>query len=337
MLLKIKISFTYFILAQAAFAIDINKKLLDFKLKNQRQIPGELAVVLYEPVTGKIEYAYNKKLAYQNRYPPGSLLKVFSALYFLSAKKSFSPKQTVKCEGKFIIPQQVTVTESDTHKYNLGKTENGNHYLACNKTHGHVNLKTAISKSCNVYFLQQAVWENNLFYALNQQWFFSKPTLMQIPGFSEKGNLTKNPSALQNITAAIGEGGIIQATPLKIAQIFGSMWMDTPLLAPYEMGRPLMISANKMDPAQQFFIHSALSETLRTGTLSALKIKNKHIRLLGGKTGSATWMLDKYKTHAWNVLFFSLRGKKLVLVSFVNQGSGSREGLALSKLVMELL
>jgi penicillin-binding protein 2 len=73
----------------------------------------------------------NKTL--QGLYPPGSTLKPMAALALLKA--GIDPEQTVSCGGGYRL---------------------GNRVFKCLGTHGPMNMRSAIMKSCNTYFYSMA-------------------------------------------------------------------------------------------------------------------------------------------------------------------------------------
>lgn len=82
--------------------------------------------------SGEILWLENPQYAMEKAFPPGSLLKVFSALYGLK-ENIMDPAQAVSCNGFITIHGQK---------------------LKCWNTAGHgaVNLYKALAYSCNVYF-----------------------------------------------------------------------------------------------------------------------------------------------------------------------------------------
>ena len=80
-----------------------------------------------------------------------------------------------------------------------------------------------------------------------------------------------------------------------------------------------------------------MTAALHHGTLKEIIITNANIEMVAGKTGTGTHYKKKYATHGWNVIYFQYKFKKYILVSFVYKGSGSKEAMKLSKLVLNEL
>jgi cell division protein FtsI/penicillin-binding protein 2 len=304
---------------------------------------GESAAVIYEPQSGRIEYAYNRALSYTQTFSPGSLLKVFSALYLLDHPDEFDfrPSAPIRCTGRFYIPDQFELRGYEESIFNIRRDELGRSYLACNRIHGPVNLKEAIAQSCNSYFLTQAAKNPRLLYeSLDRIWDMNGGSHFRINGFRENSAHSKRGGGiLQMAASSIGEGGLFRVTPLKVAQMFGAVWMDTPLLSPFESRGvpPLMVKQKEVSGTNLALLHSALNGALHYGTLHKLKCDNPRITLLGGKTGSGTHVDRKFITHAWNAIFFSRDGERYVLVTFVRKGAGAREAGELSRRILNAL
>lgn len=85
------------------------------------------------------------------------------------------------------------------------------------------------------------------------------------------------------------------------------------------------------------FLLEGLKRVVQEGTLKKLVSNNREIDLIGGKTGTATWFGERYRTHGWNVIFFRYRKSNYILVTFVMRGSGGGAARELSEIVLNHL
>lgn len=320
------------------------KDKIDGTIQNwERENKNEAIVLFYTPLTGKIEYVYSKKNAYREKLPIGSLMKPLSASVFLSHPDefNFNPIKTIHCSGKFTEPSSGFFKPEDREKFNIredGKT--GYFRCAVENGHGDVDLHKAIVLSCNVYFLSHAANNPEIFHkSLVQNWNLKTGT-----GAVFENNSTSNSIQIHSITdfeyslSSIGEGSTIKLTPLKIAQIYGSIFEDTPILVPAEeTNRPLQQFASPLTEMQKRIIQKALRSAVKEGTLKDLNLKNTSIKLLAGKTGTATKEKKKILTHGWNILHIQKGKTRLLLLVFVRNGSGKKEALSLSSLILHSL
>ena len=177
-----------------------------------------------------------------------------------------------------------------------------------------MTLRDALIQSCNVYFLTAASYQPNVFYrGLNSMWHFTSD-------FE-----TEYATDFQYAAAAIGEGGMVRVTPLAAARNYAAVFEGTALLAPHPDERaPHAEYTLTISPATQSFILSALSETVKTGTLKGLS-SARGARVIAGKTGTATQYRKKYMTHGWAVVYFEYKNIRYVLVVFVEKGTGPKD------------
>ncbi|TGL60869.1 penicillin-binding transpeptidase domain-containing protein [Leptospira sarikeiensis] len=301
------------------------------------------SVVLMEIDSGKVVYVYRPEIAISKKLPPGSLVKTFSALTLLKYKNQFgySPEKKIECRGRFYPPQNIEPNKSDLSSLHLPKDENGKEYLRCSlaKGHGRMDLRSALIQSCNVYFLTSASLNAELFYSkLNRDWGLGKSTRSRLDPYLEPSESDHKPSSLlKKVTASIGEGGV-HLSPLKIAQLYASIWDGGPRLSPFwnEKEKPLRIEENPFDGRNLRWITNVLSEVPENGTLKGLKKYNENsIEIIGGKTGTGTKFLHKYETHGWTVLSFRKDKRSYVMTVFVEKGSGGNQAKSLASLLLD--
>ena len=306
---------------------------------------NEVVILITSPNSGKIEFAYSEKKAFHKKLLAGSIIKTLSSFVFLANPKNFKVYSETKfiCKGKFEEPELNFFTFEDKKRYNLIEDEtSGKHHFRCSveKGHGEVTLETALSLSCNAYYLQYASQTPIYFYnSLVRDWKLTEGTgasfeLKDNYKISEKIQLSQFGMTL----TSIGDSGEIKLTALKIAQIYGSIFAETPLLKPILKGEtPEIFSPFPYSEKLRWTIKRALQITVREGTLKNIKLNNTSIQILAGKTGTPTQEGKKYQTHGWNIIYFKKGDTPYLLTTFTNKGSAKKETLELSTLILNLL
>ncbi|MGL4370297.1 MAG: penicillin-binding transpeptidase domain-containing protein [Spirochaetota bacterium] len=313
---------------------------IDAALDGFSRANGECAAVLLHARSGRIEYIYNRAAAVSRRYPPGSIAKGWSAAVLLDygAQDGFSPAERIICEGKFFPPESAFFQPGEENLFNLiDDPQKGERYFKCSLAagHGKTDLRKALIESCNVYFLTQASRMNGFYEKYISVWRLDD-TLA--PGsFSSAEPILRQGTPFLKTAAAIGEGGLVQVSPLKAAQCYAALFEDTPLLLPFEgSGTPSVRQELPVSLSARRFIRTALSRTVTEGTLKKLTAP-AGIKILAGKTGTGTHYRKKYASHGWNVLWLETGGERYVLVTFVAKGSGPAEAAALSGILLNNL
>ncbi|PJZ50336.1 penicillin-binding transpeptidase domain-containing protein [Leptospira saintgironsiae] len=329
--------------AGASAAPKFSYSYLDEAVKEFESKNSTSSVVLMEIDSGKVDYIYRPEIAVSKKLPPGSLVKVFSALTLLKYKDrlAFSPEKKVTCKGRFYPKENSTPTKSDLNTLHLPKDENGKEYLRCAlaKGHGEMDLRSALIQSCNVYFLTSVSSDPDLFYSkLYEDWSLGKSTRSRLDSYIEPSDTNFNSiSRLRKVAASIGEGGLL-LSPLKISQLYSSIWKEGPRLSPYwgASQEPIRSEENPYSGRDLRWVASVLSEVPKTGTLKDLYIPEKgNLEMLGGKTGTGTKFMHKYETHGWTVLSFRKDRKLYVLTVFVDNGSGGNQAKSLAAILLD--
>jgi len=281
---------------------------------------GECAAVILETSCARIEYVHNRSCAIEQRFPPGSIVKVFSSVVLLehAAEWNFSPSDTVDCKGIFVPSKEYSFTGWDGSIFNL-RESNGIKGFGCSlrSGHGKVDLGSALARSCNSYFLTRASMSPSFYNELVSTWKLDTDPV------SGRAYAKEQITPFMRIAAAIGEGGAVRLSPLKVAQCFSSLYEGTPLLIPSDNGSAKVQASLAIGEMSRRFTVSSLSRTLIGGTLRALDYKG--VKVLGGKTGTGTHYRRKYIHHGWVALVFEKDSKRYCLVALVMNGSGSKE------------
>ncbi len=316
----------------------LDETVKEFESKNSLS-----SVVLMEMDSGKVEYIYRPEIAISKKLPPGSLVKTFSALILLKYKDrfGFSPDRKVLCKGRFYPKENLTPIKSDLNIFHLPKDKNGKEYLRCSLANGHgeMDLRSALVHSCNVYFLTSASSNPDLFYSkLHEDWSLGKSTRSRLDSYIEPSDTNFiSISLLRKVAASIGEGGLL-LSPLKISQLYSSIWNEGPRLSPYwaPTQEPVRSEENPFMGKDTRWIASVLSEVPKAGTLKNMYSSEKgNLEILGGKTGTGTKFMHKYETHGWAVLSFRKDRKSYVLTVFVDNGSGGNQAKSLARLLLD--
>jgi cell division protein FtsI/penicillin-binding protein 2 len=294
---------------------------------------GACAAVLLE-ADGRIVFLFNRELAVHKRFPPGSLMKPLSAAVLCENAPGFSPACSHTCRGHFLFKDGFS--SSDERFFNLSADSvTGEKSFPCSKIAGHgtVSLRDALVHSCNVYFLTAARTDPRFYENLVSIWKLNDPL---IPGQPYSEDVAKPVSPFQRLSAALGEGPGVIVSPLKIAQNYAALLEGTPMMEPYETGEARVRADLPLKKETLQLIRSALSGTVKDGTLSRLVIPSG-CRVLAGKTGTSTVIRDKSLHHGWNALWIEKGSKRYILVSFVLKGRGSKEAAELSSVVLKAL
>lgn len=292
-------------------------------IENWENSNGSCAALLVDVTRKRAASVYNGPLAFQEALPIGSLMKPLSAVIFLRSPSIYR-LQPVHCKGRF-YPESIAA--EDRYILNIPNDSSGNPYLRCalRDGHGTVMLTDAIARSCNVYFLTHAARAPYAFHSdLVAFWKLEKKSgLSGI--YREAFPVIQNPSSLlQATTAAIGEGSTIRLTMVKIAAIYSDI---------FSTGN----ATYRITPHHREQIRRGLQQVVERGTLRTLRVDRKDVAILAGKTGTATIRGRRYATHGWNVIYFTMNRQPLLLVTFVNEGSGGGEALSLSRTILNAL
>lgn len=315
------------LLLSPLLAFDKNR--LDAAARKCEQQIGESAAVILSVRDGKIAYIYNDPIARNGHYPPGSIMKPLSALVLL--EHGFNPSAGILCRGRYYPPKEQSFVKRDESVFNIPVDADGIPYMKCslNAGHGSVSLGKAIAQSCNVFFLTAASRYPDFYESLVSLWALDVDPVTGENIFS--GGLT----SLQRTASAIGEGGGVKISPLKAAQCYALLAAGNPQLFLSKSKKYIDQWNDHIQQKDREWVLSTLSRSFYDGTLKELKISNKTITLVAGKTGTGTQWGRKYTTHGWAVIIFDYMNERYVLVSFVMKGSGSKEAARFAHVLLD--
>jgi penicillin-binding protein 2 len=261
--------------------------------------------------------------AMRGTYPPGSIMKIVTALAGLHAGLIDSDT-TVFCPGSYKIGRSV---------FRCWKPEG----------HGNVDLKHAIIQSCDVYFytLGRALGVDNIAEYAHTLGLGKKTGIILkdeaaglIPTKRWKLQRLKQPwTAGENVITAIGQG-YIHVTPLQIAKamsavVNGGKLYTPKILAdgPPELEHDIEIPERYLDIIRQA-LRGAVEE--ERGTARAIK---DPLISIGGKTGTAqvargyvSKLPDeadipyRLRDHAWFFGFSPVDNPEILVVALVEHG-----------------
>ncbi|MCU0286451.1 MAG: SpoIID/LytB domain-containing protein [Acidobacteria bacterium] len=268
----------------------------------------EQAVIVMDAGSGRILRLDNSKIAVETAFSPGSLLKIFAALYGLKAN-IIDPSTIVHCNGHFDINDK---------------------QLPCwDRTgHGAVDLYKALAYSCNVYFYHQAIHFDEAGFSKYTQFLrtmgFGQKTGIDLPN-ENAGSVPDIYNSLEQIKAAAGSTREILVTPIQVITAFAAVVNGGKLLTPFQNTLPTDRAAEKENlalDAQLPIIQRALQEGATYGTSAGF------FQETGGfaKTGTAP-QADPLHTDAWFVGYFPFQDKKLVILVFKTNGTGAKDAL----------
>lgn len=272
--------------------------------------------------------------AIQRLYPPGSTMKLFASVAGL-AEGLINKNTKVKCKGYF----------------KLGRSR-----FRCHKASGHglIDLKTALERSCNVYYyeLGKKLGVKRLAKYMGLFGFGSAPGL-GFPG--EESGFLPTPEWKkekfndkwyegETISMSIGQG-FVSATPLQIAKATAALVNGGNLVKPTIIkGTKQDVEVVKIDKG-----HLDLVRELAESVVSSDKGSGRRARLetvrVGGKTGTAQVVSNRFegeeteetKDHGLFTSYAPVENPEIVVVAVVeNAGEGGGVAAApVAKAVLE--
>ncbi len=260
--------------------------------------------------------------ATSGEYPPGSTIKMAVAVAALSEKT---------------ISAETTVTDS-SGAINIGAWRFGDW-----QTHGVVNVKDAIAKSCDVFFYAIGGGYANIpglgmdrMKKYENLFGFGEATGVDLPG-ELKGFIPSEEWKLNykkekwyigdSYHCAIGQGFVL-ATPLQLANYTATLANGGTLYSPKivnqirrnngedEYIQPEIVRKNFISQDIMQIIKDGMRQTITAGTAQSLKDLPVAI---AGKTGTAQFG-EEDKTHAWFVSFAPFDDPKIAMVVLVEGG-----------------
>jgi len=245
-------------------------------------------------------------------YPLGSVFKAVTAAAALH-EGAVTPQTTLVCEG-MLDPAQPNRFRCDI-------------YVSHGAVHGAVALRTAIQKSCNLYFYQAAellgrengktdlrlARERLMLWA--ERLGLGRPTGIGLPGEPAGAILVRDPRNM-----AVGQGELL-VTPLQVAQLYALVATDgrMPTLSlvrerpPAGPRPPLGLNPRHMAVLRDAFA-AVVNEPGGTGYANAYLPAVR----IAGKTGTA--QTGHGEPHAWFAGFAPAENPRIAFVVILEQG-----------------
>ncbi len=278
----------------------------------------------------------------QNTYPPGSIFKIVMALAGLDRGLIDPENTTAYCRGYSTI-------------YN-------NRYRCWQAAgHGTVNLRTALKKSCNVYFHQlgQKLGIDQIA-NYSRKFGLGRKTGIDLSG--EKTGLVPDSTWSleargapwypgETISVATGQGPIL-VSPLQVAVLMAAVSNGGRLVQPHLVQNPRLHGPlpdeRQLHLEEEHFalvkeaLWSVVNEVGGTGVAAAANDLN-----IAGKTGTAQVITQERRIdnenlahenrdHAWFASFAPVEDPRLVVVVFVEHGgAGSKAAAPLARKMYE--
>jgi SpoIID/LytB domain protein len=277
----------------------------------------EGAVLVMDPLTGRLRAVVNARLAFEQAFPPGSSIKTFTALTAMRLGV-IDKEWRVLCPGRY--------------------TRNGVNIVCSHpKSKSPFSLAQALAYSCNFYFASVAERLSASAFTL---------TLAQF-GFGERTGVNSSGESAGSIRAgewriqdALGEGEGLLATPIQMLAAYAALFNGGHLF------RPRLAEAEGFAPEERATINIEVEHraSLMVGCRGAVEYGTAEKAGLGelpmfvyGKTGTSTdsngfrrqgWFVglaaDNMKGRASSSIFFAQpKALRLAVLVFERRSHGS--------------
>src|SRR6201996_8855549 len=313
-----------------------------------------LSVAQYSALSNNIDVPLLNR-ALRGAYPPGSTVK---PLYALAGQKYglLTPQQTVYCPGYFMLP-------GSSNKYRD------------DEVHHDVNMRTAISRSCDVYFYKLAEKMGiDRMHEFMSAFGYGELTGIDIPG--EKAGLYASPEWKKKVfkrkadqvwfpgeTVSMGIGqGPITVTPLQQAHFAAEIAERGQLVAmprlvaatrapgstSIEPRNPTLLKPVNIATDDQWqVVFDGMQGTVTTGTAHVAGAGAKY--KWAGKTGTAQVVTvkqtestkhkdadERKREHAWFIAFAPADDPKIAISVLVeNAGFGATNAAPIARKVID--
>jgi penicillin-binding protein 2 len=280
-------------------------------------------------------------------------------LFNRAVSGEYPPGSTFKMAVASAALQEGTVTPETTVNDASGAIHVGSWRFGDWKTHGLMNIRSAIAESCDVFFyalgggyggIQGLGMDRIKKYA--DLFGFGKATGVDLPGeatgFIPDENWKKEKIGERwyigdSYHSSIGQG-FITATPLQLANYIASIANGGTLYSPKlvnkikknnsseEFLKSSVLRRNIVSPEVLKIVREGMRQTVVSGTARSLSVLPVEV---AGKTGTAEFGADG-KTHAWFASFAPYENPEIALVVLAEGGGeGSSSAVPVTKEVLE--
>ena len=255
--------------------------------------------------------------AITGRYPPGSAMKLVTAIAGLEEKLT-NLDWTVECTGSYYYGDRV---------FRCWKEEG----------HGKVNISKAVKESCNIYFYQLIQrMDIDIWYKYANLFGFGSKTGIDLP--QEKSGIAPNRKFMNRkygkrgwtsgtlLNISIGQGDLL-VTPLQMSRFAAILATKGKNIAPWLASRP-NAQAKKISFKKSTWdlIHEMMFNVVNTpgGTAYSSRIASTSIEFYG-KTGTA--QNPRGEAHAW-FIGFATKGSQTISISVIVENGGTGGSVA---------
>lgn len=259
--------------------------------------------------------------ATQGLYPPGSTFKLITAI---AALETVGLDESYDCVGSANIGGYIFKDYGEN-------------------IHGQIDLKEALTKSCNTYFTEKAIQiGKDKIGTVADRFMINSKIPFDLPTKSSQFPYRENLGKTEIAASAIGQGKVL-VTPLNMALIGSALGNGGQVVKPILVkeiiskdGKVLKtnsteILAQGVDIIRANEIKDMMVEVIRSGTGTNARIKNVKV---AGKTGTAE--NSSGKNHAWFVGFAPADNPK-VAVAVVLEEEGSTGGKTAAPIARDIM
>ena len=255
--------------------------------------------------------------AITGRYPPGSAMKLVTAIAGLEEKLT-NLDWTVECTGSYYYGDRV---------FRCWKEEG----------HGKVNISKGVKESCNIYFYQLIQrMDIDVWFKYANLFGFGSKTGIDLP--QEKSGIAPNRKFMNRkygkrgwtsgtlLNISIGQGDLL-VTPLQMSRFAAILATKGKNIAPWLASRP-NVQAKKISFKKSTWdlIHEMMFNVVNTpgGTAYSSRIASTSIEFYG-KTGTA--QNPRGEAHAW-FIGFATKGSQTISISVIVENGGTGGSVA---------
>lgn len=263
---------------------------------------GEFACLITRPDTGQISFVYNRRMLFEERFCPGSLIKPFTLLSYV-ASHPFDKDKTFNCKGFFHTKDRLCW---------LGEG------------HGRVDLVHAIAFSCNHYFME-----------LIKDKLKKRSFLRTLAEFGIKEDMTTI-SDTDFFKTAVGLGPFFRVKPVHLLLAFNTLFNRGAL---YNIKGEL-ISRIEYNSDVIECIREGMRGSYLYGTGKKIfdETKTKDMMCKTG-TGMAfeKGKVDYKNTVGWVIVFFPSYEPTFSMLVLVRNGTGSEHASIIASEILDIV
>lgn len=254
-------------------------------------------------------------------YTPGSVFKVITAT---AALESENLNKDYDCTG-------ISLIDGYTFKDYQGNS------------HGNIDLKGAVAKSCNTYFTEKSILiGKHRLKEVSENFMFNNKIPFDLPITISKSPFKDNIGETEIAAASIGQGKVL-TTPINMALVASAIANNGEMVKPIlvkevisKTGKIIrtndsQVISNVTDIAIADEINEMLIEVIKNGTGINASIKNVQV---AGKTGTAE--NSSGMSHAWFIGYAPAENPKIA-IAVVLEEDGSTGGSTAAPLARDLI